>query len=125
MSNHHSNTLSNGLRDPVPNTPPTASIIGAPDNSPEGTAIILGSSVTDPSLTDTAAGFSYAWSVTRDGNPYASGTDPRFAFTPNDNGTYVVSLQATDKDGGVGTALDQPITVPNVSSGNITLNAPV
>src|SRR5262249_360690 len=45
----------------VTNVAPTASITGAPasGHSPEGTAISLGSSVTDPSSVDTAAGFTY------------------------------------------------------------------
>src|SRR5262249_9254082 len=37
-----------------------------------------------------------------------------FGFTPDDNGTYVVTLTATDKDGAVGMALSRTITVTNV-----------
>src|SRR5262249_33610695 len=60
----------------VNNVAPTATITGAPasGHSPEGTAIALGSSVTDPSSVDTAAGFTYAWSVTKNGAAYASGS---------------------------------------------------
>src|SRR5205807_5886550 len=79
-----------------------------------GTAIALASAVTDPSPTDTTAGFTYAWSVTKNGNPYASATSKDFTLTPDDNGTYVVTLSATDKDGGVGTAT-QTITGTNVA----------
>jgi hypothetical protein len=88
----------------VNNVAPTPSITGAPasGHSPEGTVISLGSSVTDPGSADTAAGFTHAWSVTRNGAAYASGTEASFGFTPDDNGTYVVSLTATDKDGGAG-----------------------
>ena len=99
----------------VTNVAPTASITGAPGSSPEGTAISLGSTVTDPSSVDYAAGFTYAWSVTKNGNPYgAGGSAATFSFTPNDNASYVVTLTATDKDGGVGTD-SKTITVTNVS----------
>src|SRR5262249_9321874 len=58
----------------------------------------LGSSVTDPSSADSAAGFTYAWSVTKNGTAYAAVSAANFSFTPDDNGTYVVTLTATDKD---------------------------
>ena len=61
----------------VLNVPPTPHITGAPASSPEGTAISLGSSVTDPSTADTTAGFTYAWSVTKNGSPFGSGGPPR------------------------------------------------
>src|SRR5262249_36008691 len=79
----------------------TASVTGAPatGHSPEGTASSLGSSVTDPSPTDTAAGFSFDWVVTRNAQLYTYGSEATISFTPNDNGTYVVYLLATDKDG--------------------------
>jgi CSLREA domain-containing protein len=101
----------------VDNVAPTASITGAPasGHSPEGTPISLGSTVTDPSSVDLAAGFSYAWSATKNGAAYASGSSASFSFTPNDNGTYVVTLTATDKDGGVSQAASATITVDNIA----------
>ena len=74
----------------VDNVAPTATITGAPasGHSPEGTAISLGSFVTDPSSADTAAGFTYAWSVTKNGSAFASGTAADFSFTP-DNTRYL------------------------------------
>src|SRR5206468_8934606 len=80
-----------------------------------GTAISLGSTVTDPSSVDQAAGFTFAWSVTKNGAATATATALTFGFTPDDNGTYVVHLTVTDKDLGVGTALDQTISVYNVA----------
>lgn len=94
----------------VNNVDPTATIIGAPSASPEGAAINLGSTVSDPSTADT---HTHAWSVTKDGAPYTSGSDTDFAFTPNDNGAYVVTLTVTDDDGGVGTDTET-IMVTNV-----------
>ena len=109
----------------VLNVPPTPHITGAPASSPEGTAISLGSSVTDPSTADTTAGFTYAWSVTKNGLPFGSGgSSSTFSFTPDDNGSYVVTLDATDKDGGTGTTT-ATISVTNVApaSVNLTLSA--
>ena len=64
---------------------------------------------------DTAAGFTYAWVVTKNGSPFASGQRQRRSrFTPDDNGTYVVSLTATDEDGGIGTD-SKTIAVTNVA----------
>src|SRR5262249_55561410 len=98
----------------VNNVAPTAAIVGAPTSSPEGSAIDLTSTVSDPSTADTTAGFTYAWSVTKDGNPFATGSDADFSFTPDDNGSYQVTLSVTDKDGGVGSA-SATITVTNVA----------
>src|SRR5262249_21308055 len=101
----------------VSNVPPTATITGLPatGHSPEGTAISLGSSVTDPSPADTTAGFTYAWNVTKNGVAYASGTTANVSSTPDNNGTYVVTLTATDKDGGISPAAQTTITVDNVA----------
>src|SRR5205814_10335296 len=51
----------------VNNVAPTASIVGAPASSSEGTLISLTSNVVDPGTADT---FSYAWLVTKNGNAY-------------------------------------------------------
>jgi hypothetical protein len=69
----------------VKNTPPTPAITttlptdasGNP-TSPEGTSITLGSSVTDPSAVDTAAGFNYAWTVRK----HAATTGQAPSLTP-------------------------------------------
>jgi Ca2+-binding RTX toxin-like protein len=98
----------------VDNVDPTPAIGGAPANSPEATEISLTASATDPSAADTAEGFTFAWSVTKDGDAYASGSGAGFSFTPDDDGTYVVTLTATDKDGGVG-SVEESITVDNVA----------
>ena len=107
----------------VTNVVPTAAINGAPASSPEGTAISLTSSVSDPGSADVAAGFAYSWSVTKNGVAYGTGAAATFSFTPNDNGTYVVSLTATDKDGGVGSA-SKSITVNNVAPTSTINGAP-
>src|SRR6185369_16797816 len=64
-------------------------------------------------------------SVTKNGvGGYATGTGTSFSFTPNDNGTYIVTLTATDKDGGVGTT-SRTITGPNVAPTAAITGAPV
>jgi PKD repeat protein len=71
----------------------------------------LTGSATTPIPGDT---FTLAWSVTKNGNAYASSTGANLSFTPNDAGTYVVSLSATDDDGGVGST-NATINVTNVA----------
>src|SRR5262249_54350786 len=98
----------------IVNAPPTATVNGAPVSSPEGTSISLTSTISDPSPADAAAGFTSAWSVTKDGNLFASGSGASYSFTPDDNAPSVVTLTATDKDGGVGTPTST-IVVTNVA----------
>src|SRR5205807_399003 len=87
---------------------PVVAIVGAPANSLEGTALPLTSSVTDPSPP-----FIYAWAVTKNGAAYTSGSESSLNFRPDDNASYVVTLNVTDNDGGTGNAT-QTITVTNV-----------
>lgn len=96
------------------NANPTASITGLPDGnaSDEGTAINLSATASDAGSTDT---LSYAWAVTKDGDAFDSGTSSTFGFTPDDNGTYVVTLTVTDNDGGSVTLDPETITVSNVT----------
>src|SRR5439155_18394171 len=82
------------------NHPPVAVITGAPNSSPEGAAITLsGASSTDPDTGDSIT--NYAWNVTKNGSAYASqsGASAGFSFTPNDNGSYIVTLIVTDSHG--------------------------
>ena len=95
----------------VTNVAPSAAISGAPATSPEGTALALAATASDPGSADV---LSYAWSVSWGGVLYASGTDATFGFTPADDGEYVVSLTVTDDDGGIGVA-EQTITATNVA----------
>jgi hypothetical protein len=108
----------------VTNVAPTAVINGAPATSPEGTSIALSSTVSDPSTADTTTGFNYAWTVTKNGNPFASGSEASFTFTPDDDGTYLVTLAAKDQDGGTGSD-SKTITVTNIAPSVADLTAPV
>ena len=93
------------------NVAPDAAITGSPAESPEGTEINLTGTVVDPGSSDT---FTYAWQVTKNGNSFAAGSNASFSFTPDDNGSYGVSLVVTDDDGSVGTD-SETITVLNVA----------
>lgn len=99
-------------------TPPTPTITGAPAAVGLHLPVALGSSVTDPSQGDTAAGFSYAWTVTLNGNTVATGTQATLTFTPAIAGTYGVSLTATNEDGDSGTTSTRIVAVapPTVQS---------
>lgn len=82
--------------------------------SPEGTAVNLNGSASSPSAQDNAAGFTYSWTVTKDGAAFGAGSAAAFSFTPNDEGTYVATLQATDDGGMTGTS-SVTITGTNVA----------
>lgn len=104
----------------VLNVDPTVAILGAPASSIEGTAISMTSSAND------AAGandpLSYAWTVTKNGLSYAAGTTDTINFTPNDNGSYLVSLTVSDGDGGSSTD-SKTIQVTNANP-TVTLSGP-
>lgn len=105
----------------VNNVAPAATISGAPATSPEGTPITVSASATDVSPQDAQSGFVFNWSVTKNGNPFATGTGVNFTFTPDDNGTFVISLTATDKDGGVSTAATATVNATNVAPSNVAI----
>src|SRR5262249_24549375 len=93
----------------VPST--SATILAPPAPLPEGSAINLTSTVVDQVGTTP----SFAWTVTKNGASFASGTttDGTFSFTPDDNTSYVVSMSVTD-DANTTAAADVPLTVDNV-----------
>jgi PKD domain len=83
-------------------------------SSPEGTAVSLNGSASSPSAQDNAAGFTYSWTVTKDGISFGTGSTAAFSFTPSDEGTYVATLQATDDGNMTGTS-SVTITGANVA----------
>ena len=81
----------------VANVAPTPLITG-PTTGREGEVIELAGSATDPAgANDTV---SLLWSVTQGGLQVASGSGASFQFRPGDDGQYMVSLIASDEDGG-------------------------
>jgi hypothetical protein len=106
----------------VTNVAPQVTITGTPETVTEGSKITLNATVTDPGTTDE---ITTVWSVTHNNTPIATGTGTNFTFTAHNDGTYHVTVTATDNTGDTGT--DQtPITVTNVAPQvTITGTAPV
>jgi hypothetical protein len=102
---------------------PTATAT-APSTGPEGTAVSLTGGATSPSAEDNAIGFTYGWSVTKNGITYptVSGTASRWHFTPDDNGVYVVTMTATD-DGNMRDTSSATVNVFNVAPSATILTA--
>lgn len=84
----------------IRNLPPTASA-GADTSGPWGIPVSFSGSATDPSATDTTAGFAATWDF-GDGSAQGHGFSVSHAYA--DPGTYTATLTAADKDGGKSTA---------------------
>ena len=66
--------------------------------------------MTDAGPNDT---FTYQWTVTKNGLAFnGTGTQATFSFTPDDNGSYVVSLNVWDSDGAEADPAAAPVTIP-------------
>lgn len=90
------------------NDAPTAAL-SIPGSGTEGSAVSGSVTVTDRDAGDSA---SIAWTVTKNGAPFASGDGAAIAFTPNDNGAYAVQVTVTDGAGATGSA-SSTVTVAN------------
>lgn len=75
-----------------------AAAITVPPAMAEGGSVTATVSVTDVDH----ASFTYSWTVTRNGSPYATGSSSSITFTADDDGNYAVSVTATDAAGGYG-----------------------
>lgn len=97
----------------VANVAPTASISQGPYSTITGLPLMLNGLASDVSSVDTRAGLTYSWNF-GDGSPAVKGVGlqtPSHAFTST--GTFVVTLTATDKDGGVSTPSSVTVNVTN------------
>jgi len=83
-------------------------------SSPEGTKVTLNGSASSPADPDNSAGFNYAWTVTKNGSSFGAGSGAAFSFTPDDEGTFVATLRATD-DGAMTGTTSVTITGANVA----------
>lgn len=101
------------------NDAPSVSI-ALPATGAEGTSVAATVSVSD---VDENESFAYAWTVTRNGAAYASGTGEAIAFTPDDDGSYAVSVIVTDAGGATGSA-SQSVVVTNVSPAVVSVSGP-
>jgi len=83
---------------------PTVTITNDPPTVPEGTLLSLAGTAHSPDPADDAAGFNYLWSVSKDGGTPTTTPGASFNFTVADEGTYIVTLDATDDGGMTGTS---------------------
>lgn len=99
------------------NAPPVASVSG-PANAARGAAVNFNLGATDPGAGDQAAGF--AWSVDfGDGStasvPAGTASPAVRSHAYSANGTFTVTVTATDKDGAVSAPATTTISVANVN----------
>ena len=111
---------------------PTATLAAAGGNEyNEHSTLNFTASATDVDSADQAAGFTFDWSVTKDGQAYRNGSSGAnsqnyaFNFVPDDNGAYVVTVTAMEKDGGVSNAVSGTYTVSNVVPSNLQMTTDV
>ncbi|MEL7156999.1 MAG: right-handed parallel beta-helix repeat-containing protein, partial [Actinomycetota bacterium] len=99
----------------VDNVPPVVVIGGVPTAADEGDQLSLTTSVSDVSVDDEAAGFTFSWTVLLEGVTVSTGTetDPTLVLDLTDSGLWTITVAVTDVDGGVGTDTRQ-LTVDNV-----------
>jgi hypothetical protein len=93
---------------------PTATINGASASVKEGATITLTASAISDSADDNNAGFRFNWTATEYGNALPSSTAATYAIKVDDEGSYTITLQATD-DGGVPSAIVS-VTIAAVDS---------
>ena len=106
---------------------PIAHITPSISSSPEGTAVSLSASATSLSADDNNGRFTYTWAATN-GTASSSGSGPSFRITPQDEGTFVVTLQAKDDGGLTGTTsmtFAGANVAPTASITSITPSAPL
>jgi hypothetical protein len=106
---------STGLSSSVQVLPPFNPGFDAPTSVAEGTPVTVTSRVTS---NNPGAILSFAWTVKKNGTAFATGADSSVSFTPDDNGTYSVSLKVTDTTNGITATL----AVPDLA---VTNTAPV
>ncbi len=94
--------------------PPIATIHGAPSSVVEGATITLTASAISLSADDNTAGFTFTWSATEDGRALPGGTGATYTLKVDDEGSYVITLQAAD-DGGFPGPLAS-VTISSVDS---------
>ena len=85
----------------VGNVAPTLVAYSTPAAGTAGQPVALSAAATDPA--GRLDPLTYSWTVLKEGTPFAAGTGPTFAFTPDAAGNYAVALRVDDGDGGVAT----------------------
>src|SRR6266852_6829028 len=93
---------------------PTATIHGATATVKEGATITLTASAISDSADDNTAGFKFKWTASEYGNALPGSTSATYVLKVDDEGSYTITLQATD-DGGVPSAIVS-VTIASVDS---------
>lgn len=97
----------------VGNRPPSVTL-SAPAEGDEGAELSFTATATDPSAADAEAGLLYEWDF-GDGSPKVAGPDlSQTTHTYADQGSYTVTVQVTDQDGGTAQA-SAVVQVANVA----------
>src|SRR5712691_227940 len=94
--------------------PPIATIHGAPSSVLEGATITLTASAISLSADDNTAGFKFKWTASEYGTALPGSTTATYVLKVDDEGSYTITLQATD-DGGVPSAIVS-VTIAAVDS---------
>ncbi|MFL5340630.1 MAG: FG-GAP-like repeat-containing protein, partial [Gemmataceae bacterium] len=98
----------------VSSAPPSVVIVNLPAKPiPEGVPYTLSASASETG--NPGQTFSYVWSMTKNGLPFATGTGGSFTFTPDDQGSYKATVKATDSFGVSVSATSPVITAFNVA----------
>jgi PKD repeat protein len=114
VSDSSGQTKSSSVLVTVNNVPPTVSLSG-PSGGVPGSPLRFSASATDPSPSDTAAGFTFLW----DFGDGATGTGASTSHAYATSGPYIVSVTARDKDGEVSQPASKLVTI----SGGIGVSA--
>ena len=93
---------------------PTATIHGATATVKEGATITLTASAISDSADDNTAGFKFKWTASEYGNALPGFTGATYVLKVDDEGSYTITLQATD-DGGLPSAIVS-VTIAAVDS---------
>jgi endonuclease G, mitochondrial len=101
------------------NDAPSVSI-SAPSGIAEGGSVTATATVSD---IDANESFTYVWTVTKNGSPFAASTAASFTFTPDDDGAYAISLTVNDANGGSGSA-SATTNATNVAPAITAVNGP-
>jgi chitodextrinase len=95
-----------------------------PSSLAEGTKVTLNGAASSPSAEDNAAGFTYSWIVTKDGNPFGGGSSTSVSFTVDDEATFQATFQATDDGGQTNSAVAKITGGEVIPVAHITLVQP-
>ncbi len=94
------------------NVAPSIDQFVVPAGGLQGTPVVVSASASDTGPFDT---LTYAWTVTRNGQPFAGSALAAFSFTPDIPGTYQVGLSVTDNYGAATLAPSATVIVADVA----------